>query len=677
VDMIDVIPFAAAMTTVINILYVVLGLGLVIFFHELGHFAVAKWCDVHVERFSIGFGPILFSWKWGETEYALSAIPFGGYVKMLGQDDMDPSQLTSEEIAQDPRAYSAKSVPQRMAIISAGVIMNVITAMLFYALAFGIGVQTPPPEVGATRVGMPAWKAGMQTGDRITSINGRTIESFMDITRMVALSSEELTIEGRRPDGTTFKRVITPDGSGTRRRIGVQPVRSTALITPRKNDDRLVTVPGTPAHNAEPPFKPGDVIQRIDDVSIPDFATLQRVLANRRDKTVRFRVKRRDGGEATIPVQRNPFRTLGLSMDIGEITAVRRGSPAERAELQTGDVIAKVNGKAIGKELNPLRLPDLFEQACREGKTVEMHILRHRKEGGSDELSISVEFQPDDPVIPAWTEQPSAPDVPLSVPSLGIAFHMIPTVMRVDEGSPAADAGIQPQDRLKTMVFTLPEDAEKDGINDNKPVTVEFGTQDDSGRPIHNWAHAFWMMQGLPNRTITLTIAPGDKQQNVREVTLLPQKAEDWSLPIRGIRPAVKLITLQASGPLSALQLGLKRGRDMLVDVYLTIASLFGGRLSYKELSGPVRIAKVAYQVAEQGFTDFLIFLGFLSINLAVLNFLPIPILDGGHMVFLIWEAVTRKKPSEKVMIGATYVGLAIVLGLMGLVLYLDIFVHG
>ena len=123
----------AILTKFLNILSVVLGLGLVIFFHELGHFAVAKWCDVHVERFSIGIGPILWSRQKGETEYALSALPFGGYVKMLGQDDMDPNQMTSSEIAENPRSYSAKTVPQRMAIISAGVIMNVITGFMFFA----------------------------------------------------------------------------------------------------------------------------------------------------------------------------------------------------------------------------------------------------------------------------------------------------------------------------------------------------------------------------------------------------------------------------------------------------------------------------------------------------------------------------------------------------------------
>src|ERR1700687_1547861 len=108
---------APLLAKAMSILLVLVGIGLVIFFHELGHFAVAKWCDVFVERFSIGFGPILWSRKYGETEYALSAIPFGGYVKMLGQDDMDPSQLTSEELAKAPRSYSAKSVSQRMAII--------------------------------------------------------------------------------------------------------------------------------------------------------------------------------------------------------------------------------------------------------------------------------------------------------------------------------------------------------------------------------------------------------------------------------------------------------------------------------------------------------------------------------------------------------------------------------
>src|SRR5262245_30413260 len=148
--------FSFSLSNISSVLLVVLGLGLVIFIHELGHFALAKWCGVKVERFSIGFGPILWKVVRGETEYALSAIPFGGYVKMLGQDDADPGQLTDEKLAKDPRSYTAKSVPQRILIISAGVFNNMVSAVLFFVIAFMFGVQYQPAVIGSVTPGMPA-----------------------------------------------------------------------------------------------------------------------------------------------------------------------------------------------------------------------------------------------------------------------------------------------------------------------------------------------------------------------------------------------------------------------------------------------------------------------------------------------------------------------------------------
>src|SRR2546423_794794 len=115
---------------------VALGLGAVIFVHELGHFLVAKWCDVHVQTFSIGFGPAIpgCSFQWGETTYKLALIPLGGYVKMVGQVDADESD--DPESDADPRSYRNKTVWQRMAIISAGVIMNVILACVCFMAVY-------------------------------------------------------------------------------------------------------------------------------------------------------------------------------------------------------------------------------------------------------------------------------------------------------------------------------------------------------------------------------------------------------------------------------------------------------------------------------------------------------------------------------------------------------------
>ncbi|MFQ5732433.1 MAG: site-2 protease family protein, partial [Planctomycetaceae bacterium] len=666
----DAILFASLGSMALNILWVALGLGLVIFFHELGHFAVAKWCNVCVERFSIGLGRVLWSFKWGETEYAFSMIPFGGYVKMLGQDDMDPSQLTSEEIAEDPRSYSAKSVPQRMAIISAGVIMNVITGALFYSTAFGIGLERIPSTVGGTRVESPAWQAGLLAGDRITKINDREVVTFSDIQRNVALSRGDIVAEGVRADGKTKlgPLTITPDGSGTRRVIGVVPALGVTLFKPPGDEEVSVTLPGSPAAKAKPAFQPGDVIRRIGETDIPDFPALRRVLAQSRSREVTFHVQR-DGSTETEPivVKANAFRTLGLWMEIGEVSAVRDGSPAARAGLKPGDRITEVNGRKLGHDVNPLRLPDDFENWRRERKTVTVKVLRK----GGKEVPLSVEFRKDDPLLYAWTEQPSSPGVPLSVPSLGVAIHMIPTVIKVDSEKPAGKAGIKPQDRLTSLTLTLPKGAPRDGLNKNEDLVVKFGEKDKHGREQHNWAYAFWMMQTMATREVILEYKTRDGES--KSATMTPQRDKNWFLPVRGIRPGPDLILQQASDPLNALKMGFQEAKDSLTDVYLTIVSLFGGRLSPKELSGPVGIATVAYTLAQQGLPALLLFLGFLSMNLAVLNFLPIPVLDGGHMVFLGWEAVTGKKPSEKVVIGATYAGVAFLVGLMLFVLFLDI----
>ena len=167
----------------LNILKVALGLGFVIFIHELGHFLLAKWNGVKVEKFSIGFGPTIFGFRRGETEYVLAAIPLGGFVKMLGEGPEDDLNKSS-----DPRAYPNKSVGARMAIISAGVIMNVFLGLACFVYAYGHGMDTIPAKTGALVASSPAYKAGLRVGDEIVAIDGRLDISYTTLLLKVSLS---------------------------------------------------------------------------------------------------------------------------------------------------------------------------------------------------------------------------------------------------------------------------------------------------------------------------------------------------------------------------------------------------------------------------------------------------------------------------------------------------------
>ena len=647
-----------------NIAIVAVGLGLVIFFHELGHFAVAKWCDVNVERFSIGFGPILWRRKWGETEYALSAIPFGGYVKMLGQDDIDPSQLTSDEIAEDPRSYTAKGVGQRMAIISAGVIMNVVTGLLFFLLAFRAGVDVTPSVVGDVQVGMPAWQAGLRTGDRITSINERPIKDFSDLMRATALSSGPLEIDTIRPDRTTFSVTLQPDQSGTRRRMGVGPSRGLEVFDLPPSEGIPCVVPGSAAEGAVPGIEPGDTITQVNGEPVTGYAQLTMLLARSRDQTVQLTVERSDSGKDRSPeilnvsVPAAPFRSLGMTMEFGKIAALRNDSPAALAGLQIGDRLASVDGQDIGTDIDPLRLPDYLGE--KHGQPVMLFVERSLP--GGDKQQLEIEVVPDD--RPGWSEAPTFENTPISVPSIGIAYHMVPTVLSVEEGGPAAEAGIKPSETITKLELIREKSHPQDGAGDDV-LAIDVGET--------NWAHAFWQMQRLPARQVRLTVQSAGSEER-REVDLIPQPAEEWFLPTtRGIQLLPLSVTRKAETATAALAMGWNHTQSSMMDIYLTLRSLVTRRLSVKELHGPIGIVKVAHDVASAGLVPFLLFLGFLSINLAVLNFLPIPVLDGGHMVFLLWEAATRRKPSERIVIAATWMGMIFVLGLMVMVIYLDI----
>ncbi|MEJ5300720.1 MAG: RIP metalloprotease RseP [Thermodesulforhabdaceae bacterium] len=161
----------------VTIFSAIVVIGLLILVHELGHFIVAKRTGVLVERFSIGFGPVLFAVKRGETEYCISAIPFGGYVKMLGEgnvEEVHPSEYH--------RSFAHKPVWVRMAIVAAGPVANILLAFLFFWWVYTIaGVPYLLPEIGEVSPGSPAQQSGIQKGDLILKVNGKDVKIWNDV----------------------------------------------------------------------------------------------------------------------------------------------------------------------------------------------------------------------------------------------------------------------------------------------------------------------------------------------------------------------------------------------------------------------------------------------------------------------------------------------------------------
>jgi regulator of sigma E protease len=201
------------------ILLAILILGLLIFVHELGHFTVAKWCGVMVTRFSLGFGPRLLAWRRGETEYAISAIPLGGYVKMLGDDPEE--EVPVYEAA---RAFSQQSLAKRSAIVLAGPMMNLVTAFVAFSLVFalyGAGTPTDKPKIGGVMAGMPAAIAGLKAGDTVQAIDGTEIATWDEMSQKVRASQgAQLTLRVQRADGTVENLAITPEERPERSAFG-------------------------------------------------------------------------------------------------------------------------------------------------------------------------------------------------------------------------------------------------------------------------------------------------------------------------------------------------------------------------------------------------------------------------------------------------------------------------
>ena len=211
-----------------NIFAFVVVVGVLVFFHELGHFLVARLFGVGVEKFSLGFGPRIFGKKIGITDYRISAIPLGGYVKMVGEEpdaSVEPDKL--------PLSFTHKHVLKRIMIVAAGPFFNVLLAVLiFYGIFQFSGLMILKPVVGTVQEGNPAQKAGLQSGDQITAIDGVPLESWDEMAEIIGGSrGEALQITVQR-DGDRRVFNIRPEVRKTQNLFGEEVSRFVIGITP-------------------------------------------------------------------------------------------------------------------------------------------------------------------------------------------------------------------------------------------------------------------------------------------------------------------------------------------------------------------------------------------------------------------------------------------------------------
>ncbi len=658
---------------VLYVLQVLIGFGFVIAIHEAGHFFAAKRVGINCPAFSIGFPmPIwtpkgwkvfnIFKFKWRGTEYRLGWIPFGGYVQMQGQSD-SPGQIDKAK-EDDKGDYRNKTYFQKTQVLLGGVTMNAITAVIGFILAFQLGVTFIEPTVGMVDTRSSAWTNNeIQVGDKILEVNGREVVDFEDVVyagifdggdsidllverekagekarQKITLSLDEDPVFGIKMPGIKAKHRVVLTGDEADR-------FPETLGEDRPQDgDELVAVDGRVIRNVY------DAKGFIEQSRGAIMLTLRRGFGeDARDWQVPYTPRRHfftDSGAyaADISIIPAPF-----------VNRVRKGGPADVAGLREGDKFVAVAGPNGDEKLHSFgdltRVVDASNGNQitlvleREGARHTVDIRPEPRESSPGRFQLGLTISPID--TRGLNEKQEAEKIAELAGKL-VAYGVRP-------GSQAALAGLVPGDKIVGIKVggvekRNPETEAVDGealeaaliaaSQSDQPAEITFQVERNSG-------------------LLDVTVKPDDNGQD-SGAYLLMATAEQRSEPV-------------TYGLLESVKQGFYHSKKVGYKIIMTLGALFTGRVKIWHLGGPVVIAKRSYSLAQWGTGTLIFFLAFISINLAIVNLIPLPVLDGGQWLIVTIEAVRGKPLPERAMHWVSLTSFIAVLGLMVFVLANDL----
>jgi regulator of sigma E protease len=391
------------------------------------------------------------------------------------------------------------------------------------------------------------------------------------------------------------------------------------------------------------------------------------------NKTIQLRLRRSKGGEHEVALPPQPAKSIGVRFAVGPVLSLVEGGPAAQAGLKVGDVIRRVNDDES---------PDAYGLALALVGSKEKVSLTVERGEGSEAESIELEITP---VTSPQTIPPTQSITgELAMNSVGFAYRPLPIVAGIVEPAAASedDAGadnsedanaLQVGDQLEEIRFVLKE-GEKPAWLENDRYEFAFekllkGWEFSPVAPLNTLRDT---LQALPEGTVLKVHVTRPPDNNVISTTVVVTK-DDRMMFERGLVLTARESIQQADSISEALALGVKEGNRRFNDVLRFLSMLPKGQIKLRHVGGPLAIAEIAKNEAEKGISKQLMFLTFLSMNLAILNFLPIPALDGGHMVFLIYEAVVGRRANEQLEFRLTVAGLLALLMLMVVVFANDL----